>query len=92
MDLLMEWVATGAFHDSDELYDAPKCHPHTRLAVLNEIMEWVGNAESAREDFMLWLFGPAGAGKSAIAKRIAELTFQNGLLIATFFFSRTSST
>jgi NACHT domain len=40
----------------------------------------------------LWLFGPAGAGKSAIAKRIAELTFQNGLLIATFFFSRTSST
>ena len=87
----MEWVATGAFHNSDELYDAPKCHPHTRLAVLDEIMQWVGESESAREDFVLWLFGPAGAGKSAIAKRIAELANEKGLLIATFFFSRTSS-
>ena len=41
---------------------------------------------------MLWLFGPAGSGKSAIAKRIAELAAENGLLIATFFFSRTSPT
>src|SRR5271154_6221085 len=89
MDLLMEWVATGAFHNSDELYDAPKCHPHTRVAVLDEIMQWVGESESAREAFMMWLFGPAGAGKSAIAKRIAEIAAEKGLLIATFFFSRT---
>ena len=39
---------------------------------------------------MLWLFGPAGAGKSAIAKRTAEIAAEKGLLIATFFFSRTS--
>ena len=88
----MEWVATGAFHDSDELYDAPKCHPHTRIAVLDDIMEWVCESKSTREDFMMWLFGPAGAGKSAIAKRIAEIATERGLLIASFFFSRTSST
>ena len=39
---------------------------------------------------MLWLFGPANAGKSAIAKRTAEIAAEKGLLIATFFFSRTS--
>jgi sigma54-dependent transcription regulator len=80
-----------AFHDSDELYDEPKCHPNTRVAVLDDIMKWVIESEAAG-DFMMWLFGPAGAGKSAIAKRIAELAAEKGLLIGTFFFSRTSST
>src|SRR5882757_3662734 len=86
----MNWVATGAFHNSAELYDEPKCHPNTRVAVLNDIMKWVES--KAEEDFMMWLFGPAGAGKSAIAKRIAELAAERGLLIGSFFFSRTSPT
>jgi hypothetical protein len=89
----MEWVATGAFHNSNELYDAPKCHPHTRVAVLDDIMNWVNESVGeAQDDFILWLFGPAGAGKSAIAKKIAELAAQQDLLIGTFFFSRTSAT
>jgi len=53
-------------------------------------MKWVES--EAQDDFIMWLFGPAGAGKSAIAKRIAELAVERGLLIGTFFFSRTSST
>jgi hypothetical protein len=61
--------------------------------VLEDIMKWVNeSADGAQEDFIMWLFGPAGAGKSAIAKRIAELAAQQGLLIGTFFFSRTSAT
>ena len=92
MDLLMEWVATGAFHNSRELYDAPKCHPHTREAVLDDIMHWVCESDSMQDDFILWLFGPAGAGKSAIAKRIAEIAAEKSLLIGTFFFSRSSPT
>ena len=55
-------------------------------------MQWVFESESAREEFILWLFGAAGAGKSAIAKRIAEIAAEMDLLIAAFFFSRTSST
>src|SRR5882757_8593705 len=86
----MNWVATGAFHDSDELYDEPKCHPNTCVVVLDDIMKWVES--EAEDDFIMWLFGPAGAGKSAIAKKIAELAAKRGLLIGTFFFSRTSST
>jgi nucleoside-triphosphatase THEP1 len=90
IDFPMEWVATGAFHDSKELYDAPKCHPHTRVAVLDDILKWVEC--EAQDDFILWLFGAAGAGKSAIAKKIAELAAKRGLLIGSFFFSRTSPT
>jgi hypothetical protein len=60
----MEWVSTSAFHNSDELYNALKCHPHMRIAVLDDIMKWVGESESAQDDFMMWLFGPAGSGKS----------------------------
>ncbi|KAF8151686.1 hypothetical protein B0H34DRAFT_755857 [Crassisporium funariophilum] len=36
----------------------------------------------------MWLHGPAGAGKSAIARSIAELCAALNLLIASFFFSR----
>ena len=91
-DILLDWIAPGAFYNSDELYEAPKCHPHTRVAVLGDIMQWVDESHVGADDLILWLFGPAGAGKSAIAKRIAEIATEKGLLIATFFFSRTSLT
>ena len=55
-------------------------------------MQWVNKSHMDGDDFILWLFGPAGAGKSAIAKRIAEIAAEKGLLIGTFFFSRTSPT
>jgi nucleoside-triphosphatase THEP1 len=37
----------------------------------------------------MWIYGPAGSGKSAIAQTIAEILAQEGLLVASFFFSRT---
>ncbi|KAF8961812.1 hypothetical protein BDZ97DRAFT_1663668, partial [Flammula alnicola] len=60
----------GAFHNSDERFDPPKCHPGTRVAVIKRIMDWVESLEISYP--MLWLHGPAGAGKSAIAQMIAE--------------------
>ncbi|KAF5378729.1 hypothetical protein D9615_006881 [Tricholomella constricta] len=39
-------------------------------------------------DRVLWLHGPAGAGKSAIAQTVAEACAERGLLAASFFFSR----
>ena len=79
----------GAFHNSDERYDAPKCHPHTRKAVLKEITDWVKDPNKVA--LFLWLYGPAGAGKSAIAQTIAELLAKAGLLAAAFFFSRNAA-
>jgi len=35
------------------------------------------------------MWGPAGVGKSAIAKSCAEKTAEEGMLSASFFFSRT---
>ena len=89
MELLHQHIASGAFHNSDERYDPPKCHPHTRRAVLEKIMDWVKNPNKVT--LFLWLYGPAGAGKSAIAQTIAELLEKLGLLAATFFFSRNAA-
>lgn len=40
---------------------------------------------------VLWLSGGAGAGKSAIAQSLAEQWADQGILLATFFFSRSDS-
>jgi len=89
MELLLQHIAPGAFHNSDERYDPPKCHPHTRKAVLKKITDWVKDANKVT--LFLWLYGPAGAGKSAIAQTIAELLEELGLLAAAFFFSRNAA-
>jgi hypothetical protein len=89
MELLQQHIAPGAFHNSDERYDPPKCHPHTRRAVLKKIMDWVNGVDKIA--LILWLYGPAGTGKSAIAQTIAALLEEAGLLAATFFFSRNAS-
>ena len=86
MELLQQHIAPGAFHNSEERYDPPKCHPHTRKAVLKKIMDWVKDANKVA--LILWLYGPAGAGKSAIMQTIAELLEKAGLLAVAFFFSR----
>ena len=89
MELLQQHIAPGAFHNSEERYDPPKCHPHTRRAVLKKIMDWVKDPNKVA--LILWLYGPAGAGKSAIAQTIAELLAEAGLLAAAFFFSRNAA-
>ena len=89
MELLQQYIAPGAFHNSDERYDPPKCHPHTRRSVLKKIMDWVKDPNKVA--LILWLYGPAGAGKSAIAQTIAELLEKAGLLAAAFFFSRNAA-
>ena len=36
----------------------------------------------------MWVYGPAGSGKSAIAQIIADMCEQEIILLASFFFSR----
>ncbi|KAF8798299.1 hypothetical protein BYT27DRAFT_7123300, partial [Phlegmacium glaucopus] len=85
-------IAPGAFHNSKERRDPPKCHPKTREVVLKEIMNWVQRLEGEeRRCYFMWLYGSAGAGKSAIAQTIAELCHELKLLAASFFFSRTAA-
>ena len=47
-------------------------------------IKWEGDLNS----FIMWVYGPAGAGKSAIAQTIAEMCEEEMILLASFFFSR----
>ena len=87
---LLAHVATSAFDSLDHV-DAPKCHPNTRKAVLDEIMSWI-ILTVARTQWILWLNGAAGAGKSAIGRSIVDLCINRNIPIARFFFFRTDST
>ncbi|KAJ3507884.1 hypothetical protein NLJ89_g6056 [Agrocybe chaxingu] len=87
LDLLCEKSAFNALVDSNARYDAPKCDEGTREAIIQRIMDWIESDEAHAS--ALWLHGPAGSGKSALAKTIAELCMAKKSLIATFFFTRT---
>ncbi|KAJ3492600.1 hypothetical protein NLJ89_g11198 [Agrocybe chaxingu] len=86
-----EVIAPGAFHNSGERFDPPKCHPRTRKAILEKILSWV-RGEIDPEAFIFWLNGSVGVGKSAIGQTIAEICEENGLLLASFFFGRSDPT
>jgi hypothetical protein len=56
-------------------------------------MDWIlGRGVGDQNAVILWFYGPAGAGKSAIAKKIAELCDSEKRLLASFFFSRADPT
>ena len=82
-------------HNSgDDVFDQPKCHPKTRITFLRNIMQWIQHHEpsdvsSSPSSSVLWVCGDTGVGKTAIARSIAEQCEELGLLLATFFFSRT---
>ncbi|KAJ3536483.1 hypothetical protein NMY22_g6021 [Coprinellus aureogranulatus] len=92
IDYLEPHIAHGAAHSSAERCDAPKCHPDTRRAVQEEIVGWITYGDGdALPKRMMWLSGPAGAGKTAIAGSVAEICQERALLGATFFFSSFSA-
>ncbi|KAJ3506530.1 hypothetical protein NMY22_g17219 [Coprinellus aureogranulatus] len=79
-------ISKGAAHDSAERGPyAPKCDEGTREAVQDDILSWI---ERGIEK-LLWLTGPAGAGKSAIAGSIADKCNEDSRkwLAGSFFFS-----
>jgi energy-coupling factor transporter ATP-binding protein EcfA2 len=80
-------IPRGATYDSPECYARAGCYPGTREAIKSDIVRWVQDEETE----FLWIHGPAGAGKSAIAQSVAELLGDKGpeaAPLATFFFSR----
>ena len=90
IDILTKAVSSNAFYDSDDRPDPPKCHPKTRVAVVDKIIDWA-TGKIDTNAFILWLYGPAGAGKTAIARKVAELFAGHKLLLASFLFFRSDS-
>ncbi|KAF9043177.1 hypothetical protein BJ165DRAFT_1390793 [Panaeolus papilionaceus] len=76
----------AAAYNSRDRYDPPKCHPNTRTGLLNMTQKWV---DDGSPDIM-WLYGSAGSGKSAVARTTCERLRAHSNLAASFFFSRTA--
>ncbi|KAF9553243.1 hypothetical protein CPC08DRAFT_601109, partial [Agrocybe pediades] len=83
-----------AIHDSIDVVDPPKCHPNTRVAIIQSIIDWAKGVadEEINQKSMIWLNGGAGAGKSAIARSVAERCSEQGLLLGSFFFAADDET
>ena len=61
------------------------CLSETRTALLKDITTW---ATSNSNQYIYWLKGRAGTGKSTIALTIAQLLHQRRTILASFFFKR----
>jgi hypothetical protein len=84
---LKEHRAAGAAYDSRdcELEHASLCQEGTREDVLKKISAW-SRANTGYP--VCWLEGPAGSGKSTIARTIAKQCDGDNRLVFSFFFSR----
>ncbi|KAM6496458.1 hypothetical protein JOM56_009164 [Amanita muscaria] len=79
------FVSFDAQFDSSAQDPDRQCHPGTRQNVLKRLEDWFDDPNSTERIF--WLYGPAGAGKSAIAQTIAQ-SYPRPKIAATFFFFR----
>ncbi|KAJ6569214.1 hypothetical protein B0H19DRAFT_1134888 [Mycena capillaripes] len=96
IQILHQAAILGAMHDSAETFPQSQCHPETREAMLDDLFAWgIGSDEheSPRDQQsdppeILWLYGPAGAGKSAIMQTLCQRFRDAGILGGSFFFKR----
>ncbi|KAJ7722065.1 hypothetical protein DFH07DRAFT_294224 [Mycena maculata] len=86
MNILYRYVAMEALHDSGERFPEPACHPGTRTQILEDLRAW--SIDTTPESTLLWLYGSAGVGKSAIAQMFAGDCQSRNHLGASFFFRR----
>ncbi|TFK27589.1 hypothetical protein FA15DRAFT_692405 [Coprinopsis marcescibilis] len=87
IDILRQYVAHSAIHNSIDRFDAPICAPETRIAVQENMVFWGSYFDAKDPIKLLWLLGAAGAGKSAIQQSVALRCAEQGGLAASFFFS-----
>ncbi|KAF9442536.1 hypothetical protein P691DRAFT_474426 [Macrolepiota fuliginosa MF-IS2] len=83
--MLLKASTPQALHDSSEC-NKPGCFEGTREEHIRSITGWGRGDWKARQARILWLEGPAGVGKSAVAQTCAQ--DMGSRLGATFFFSR----
>ncbi|KAJ3565440.1 hypothetical protein NP233_g7633 [Leucocoprinus birnbaumii] len=65
----------------------PRCKEDTRESLRGRLTEWATKIETVERP-LLWLFGPAGVGKSAVAQSVAETLRAEESFGAGYFFSR----
>ncbi|KAJ3561636.1 hypothetical protein NP233_g10074 [Leucocoprinus birnbaumii] len=87
---LLDNSMPDAFHDAAARYPPPKCHYGTRKEYIAHITDWaLGNSDYQTP--ILWMHGPFGIGKTAVAQSCAEAFKTSHKLLATLFFSRSNA-
>ncbi|KAF6748535.1 hypothetical protein DFP72DRAFT_971327 [Ephemerocybe angulata] len=67
------------------------CCPGTRQQITHKVLQWAKDEQDdAKRQYLYWLYGPVGCGKSAIAQLVAEELERSDRLAASFFFFRGS--
>ncbi len=84
---MLQYIIPGTEFDSSSRNNPPKCHPNSRTRFLDELNARIEDV--ALDTRIVWLFGPAGVGKSAIMQSLIEIVHPlPSLTCATLFFSR----
>ncbi|KAJ3553366.1 hypothetical protein NP233_g12663 [Leucocoprinus birnbaumii] len=92
IDRLFDYAIAGAAYDSYALESKASCLEGTRTQYIGDITAWATSLNDLTRHYrLLWMHGPAGVGKSAVAKSCARKTDTSRKLGATFFFSRDNS-
>ncbi|KAG2113852.1 uncharacterized protein F5147DRAFT_787911 [Suillus discolor] len=76
-----------AYANGAGLNTKKQCLPGMRKEILSQITDWINDSGDAAKRVM-WLSGPAGKGKSAIAHTIADWFEETGGLGSCFCFDR----
>ncbi|KAF5328696.1 hypothetical protein D9619_011484 [Psilocybe cf. subviscida] len=90
LDKLYERVSHNAILNSSGRADEVRCYPGTRKDVIQKIENWKNQKDYTSR--MMWLSGPAGAGKTAIVQTVAEGWKERRIPVANFFFFRADGT
>ncbi|KAJ6600391.1 hypothetical protein DFH09DRAFT_594975 [Mycena vulgaris] len=102
INILHRISAVEAFHDPADSYAQPRCHPETRIEMQETLLNWCINSEwpptesgeksgedmTLTEPAVLWVHGPAGAGKSAVMETLSQRLEETTRLGGAFFFKR----
>jgi hypothetical protein len=86
--LLFEHTIRGAARDSSARSPPPRCHPETRVEINENLITWFYNKDT--EELLVWVYGLAGVGKSAIMQTLADELAKSLHLGASVFISRPS--
>ncbi|RBA14308.1 hypothetical protein FPRO05_03100 [Fusarium proliferatum] len=77
--------AHSARYDSQDVKESPRCQTGTRVRILESIEQWAAQPLCSS---IFWLIGPAGTGKSTIARSVTDSFARKDRLAAGYFFKR----
>jgi hypothetical protein len=80
----LPYAQDAPFNSNTSQHEAT-CLANTRVDLLNRIYEW---ADGESEQYIFWLSGLAGTGKTTVARSVARWYHATQRLGASFFFSR----